>query len=159
MNEVALHRLRALRAHYQSSADALWAEITGWDEYSRVHLGGRFIQLQVQWQMQREFVRRLDKVLTLAGDVRHSDAEVGGMLGIGAGEVRRGIAEQGQGYVSEATGFDAGDVFETEEQVREYFTVDTIRGAFDGCPYTPEGLAVMAEAVIAHRWHMSPQNP
>ena len=72
---------------------------------------------------------------------------------VDAAEARRGIAERGRTYISEATGFDLGDEFTSEAQVREYFTVTTLRDAFDGCPYTQEALGVMAEAVIANGWH------
>lgn len=70
-------------------------------------------------------------------------------------QARRGIAERGQAYISESTGFDCGDLFRDEEQVREYFTTDTIRAWLDGCPYTPQALAIMADAVIEHGWHMT----
>ena len=74
---------------------------------------------------------------------------------VDAAEVRRGIAERGQAYISEATGFDGDDRFESEAQVREYFTVATLRDWLDGCPYTQESLDAMAEAVIANGWHMA----
>ena len=83
------------------------------------------------------------------------DGEVDGMATVDAAEVRQEIAERGQGYVSEATGFDQGDEFETEAQVREYFTVDNIRDMFGECPYTQEDLDLMAEAVIDGGWHMA----
>ena len=74
---------------------------------------------------------------------------------VSAAETRRGIADRGRAYISEATGFDGGDLFESEEAVREYFTVDTLRDWLDGCPYTQEALDAMAEAVIDGRWHMA----
>ena len=53
-----------------------------------------------------------------------------------------------------ATGFDNGDLFTSEEQVREYFTVENIQAMFGECPYTQAELAEMAETVITHGWHM-----
>ena len=53
-----------------------------------------------------------------------------------------------------ATGFDNGDLFRSEEQVRAYFTVENLRSMFGSCPYTQEQLDEMAEEVIRHRWHM-----
>lgn len=73
---------------------------------------------------------------------------------VDAAEVRREIAERGQGYVSEATGFDAGVEFTTEAQVREYFTVANVRAMLGECPYTQEGLDAMAQAVVDGGWHM-----
>lgn len=74
---------------------------------------------------------------------------------VDAGEVRRAIAERGQAYVSEATGFDGGDEFESEAQVREYFTVANVRAMFGECPYTQAAMDAMAEAVIDGGWHMA----
>lgn len=56
--------------------------------------------------------------------------------------------------IHDATGFDSGDLFTSEEQVREYFTVENMRDMFGECPYTQEELDEMAEAVIRHGWHM-----
>ena len=56
--------------------------------------------------------------------------------------------------IHEATNFDAGDLFRSEAEVREYFTVENIQAMFGSCPYTQEQLDEMAAAVIAHRWHM-----
>lgn len=53
-----------------------------------------------------------------------------------------------------ATGFDNGDLFQSEAQVRAYFTVGNMRDMFGECPYTQDELDEMAEAVIAHGWHM-----
>lgn len=57
-------------------------------------------------------------------------------------------------FVHEATGFDNGDLFESEQQVREYFTVANIGSMFGECPYTQAELDEMAEAVIRNGWHM-----
>lgn len=81
-----------------------------------------------------------------------------GVQTVDEAEARRRIAQEGRAYISEATAFDQGDEFWTEEQVREYFTVDTISDWLDGCVYTPQALAVMADAVIEHRWHMMPED-
>ena len=56
--------------------------------------------------------------------------------------------------ISEATGFDRGDLFRSVEQVRDYFSVENMRNMFGECPYTQDELHAMAEAVIANRWHM-----
>lgn len=58
-------------------------------------------------------------------------------------------------HIHEATGFDNGDLFTSEEQVRQYFTVQNITDMFGECPYTQDELDEMAEAVIANRWHMA----
>uniref|UniRef100_A0A6M3LQ09 Uncharacterized protein n=1 Tax=viral metagenome TaxID=1070528 RepID=A0A6M3LQ09_9ZZZZ len=52
--------------------------------------------------------------------------------------------------ISEATQFDAGSKFATEEEVREYFTEENmVDMGFD-----PDFLdAGMASDVINHRWH------
>ena len=73
---------------------------------------------------------------------------------VDAAEVRQAIAERGQVYVSEATGFDAGVEFTTEAQVRGYFTVANVGAMLGECPYTQEGLDLMAQAVIDGGWHM-----
>lgn len=57
--------------------------------------------------------------------------------------------------ISEATGFDRGDLFTSEEQVREYFSIPNIEAMFGECPYTQAELDEMAEEVIRHRWHMA----
>src|SRR5690606_12304030 len=56
--------------------------------------------------------------------------------------------------IHEATNFDAGDLFQSEAQVRAYFTVENMRDMFGECPYTQEELDEMAEEVIRRRWHM-----
>lgn len=57
-------------------------------------------------------------------------------------------------YISQATGFDSGDEFTTEQQVREYFTVANMEAMFGECPQTQVELDAMADAAIEHRWHM-----
>lgn len=56
--------------------------------------------------------------------------------------------------IHDATGFDNGDLFESEAEVREYFTVESIEFMFGECPYTQAELDEMAEAVIRNGWHM-----
>ncbi|PZN07216.1 MAG: hypothetical protein DIU69_12020 [Bacillota bacterium] len=58
-------------------------------------------------------------------------------------------------YIHDTTGFDNGDLFRSAQEVRDYFTVANIEAMFGECPYTQEELDEMAEAVIAHRWHMA----
>ncbi len=55
--------------------------------------------------------------------------------------------------ISEATGFDAGDEFQSEAQVRLYFAVVEQVAMFGECPWSQEALDTMAEAVLEHRWH------
>ncbi len=75
---------------------------------------------------------------------------------IDVAEVRRGIAERGQAYISEATGFDSGDPFADAAEVRGYFSEPEIRLMFGHeTLYTQEALDAMADAVIEHRWHMA----
>lgn len=55
--------------------------------------------------------------------------------------------------ISEATAFDQGDKFTSDEQVRGYFTVETMRGmGFDEIP-SQDDLDRMADDVIDNRWH------
>ena len=68
-------------------------------------------------------------------------------------EVRRGIAQRGQAFVSEATGFDQGEQFTTHMQVSEFFTVAEQEAMHGDCPWTQAELDVMADAVIANGWH------
>ncbi|MDE3097187.1 MAG: hypothetical protein KGK07_14460 [Chloroflexota bacterium] len=65
---------------------------------------------------------------------------------VGVGEVR--------GVIRDATGFDGGDQFESEAQVREHFTPETMRdmGGEDAVT-DPQILEAFATAVIEHRWH------
>lgn len=55
--------------------------------------------------------------------------------------------------ISEATAFDQGDQFTSDEQVRDYFTVESLRSmGFDASPEQDE-LDRMADDVIGNRWH------
>ena len=56
--------------------------------------------------------------------------------------------------IHEATNFDAGDLFRSEAEVREYFTVENIQAMFGECSYNQAELDEMAAEVITHRWHM-----
>jgi len=66
--------------------------------------------------------------------------------------------------ISETTGFDNGELFTSEEQVREYFTltniqaclgthIDEVCGDEDGNPLTQEKLDEWADEVIDNHWH------
>jgi len=57
--------------------------------------------------------------------------------------------------ISEATAFDAGDPFESEEQVRAYFTQANLREIFgaDTDVLSAGDLSAMAEDVIASEWY------
>lgn len=58
--------------------------------------------------------------------------------------------------ISEATGFDQGDQFASAQQVRDYFAVENMRhmGFDEDAISNQDLLDEMADAVIAHRWHM-----
>lgn len=57
--------------------------------------------------------------------------------------------------ISAATGFDEGELFETEKQVRDYFTVAEQQEMFgDEAETDQELLDEWAEEVIERRWHM-----
>lgn len=63
--------------------------------------------------------------------------------------------------ISEKTGFDSGDTFSNESEVRDYFTVKSMRQMFgdDLEANFPELadqeiLDEMAETVIDNKWHM-----
>ena len=55
--------------------------------------------------------------------------------------------------ISNATGFDKGELFETDEQVHEYFSVEELKDIYGYCELTQDELDEMAEAVIRNRWH------
>lgn len=55
--------------------------------------------------------------------------------------------------ISEATGFDQGDMFADEIEVLGYFTHENIKQMFGVCPYLTETLHEMAETVIDNHWH------
>ena len=56
--------------------------------------------------------------------------------------------------ISDATGFDAGDEFTSEGDVRAYFTVEAMQGMFGAHGIADQAiLDAMADAVIEHRWH------
>jgi len=67
-----------------------------------------------------------------------------------------------QTAISESTGFDQGDEFASEQDVRDYFTVEAMQSmglgniAPDGQEpqqATQDDLDEMADTVIANRWH------
>lgn len=61
--------------------------------------------------------------------------------------------------ISAATGFDYGERFESDDQVREYFTVANILEMFGPDADTNEAeLASMADDVIENRWHFAPMS-
>lgn len=60
--------------------------------------------------------------------------------------------------INEQTGFMNGEKFESEEQIREYFTVENMVAMFGDCyGRNPEReqkqLSEMADVVIKYRWH------
>jgi hypothetical protein len=57
--------------------------------------------------------------------------------------------------INDSTGFANGDRFESEKQVREYFTVANMRGMF-GPGQSQEDQATLdryADVVIEQKWH------
>ena len=79
--------------------------------------------------------------------VRSAIAQVLGVPIESVGDPRSGV--------SDATGFDHGDLFESEAQVREYFTVAEQAVMFGEDGITDQAiLDAFADAVIEHRWHM-----
>lgn len=64
--------------------------------------------------------------------------------------------------ISDLTGFDTGDEFTSERQVRRYFTLENMRQMFTGFGQEGDNLALdldedtldsMADDVIENRWH------
>lgn len=63
--------------------------------------------------------------------------------------------------ISEKTGFDSGEMFSTETEVRDYFTVESMKQMFGGnleseYPELADQdiLDDMADSVIRNKWHM-----
>jgi len=63
--------------------------------------------------------------------------------------------------INDWTAFEEGVLFDGEEEVREYFTVENMQKMFNDPSYqaNQEDLDIMANAVIRHRWHMKDANP
>ena len=60
--------------------------------------------------------------------------------------------------IDNETGFAQGDIFETERDVRKYFTVRVMNDIMGkGESPNQATLNKMADAVIEHRWHMTPR--
>lgn len=61
--------------------------------------------------------------------------------------------------ISELTAFDKGDEFESEDQVRKYFTVENVKSMFpnDETSVSQDQLDEMADLVIENGWHMKPR--
>lgn len=72
----------------------------------------------------------------------------------------KGDAKMGWAFdeINDYTGFAKGDKFETEQQVREYFTVANIEDMFGECYLAQDELDEMAGVIIANRWHMVEQS-
>ena len=59
--------------------------------------------------------------------------------------------------INDMTGFANGDMFGDEKEVRNYFSLTSMRlmsFPWVECPYTKEQLDEMADEVIANHWHM-----
>lgn len=65
--------------------------------------------------------------------------------------------------ISDATGFDSGDEFKSDQHVREYFTVENMVNMFGvhdtyrdlPCDWHQDELDKMANDVIQNGWHMA----
>lgn len=58
--------------------------------------------------------------------------------------------------INAATGFANGDRFESDDDVRAYFTVENMRAMFSGeCESTQDELDAMAFVVLKHSWHFA----
>ena len=60
--------------------------------------------------------------------------------------------------ISEQTGFDNGDEFLNEQEVRDYFQLANLRervysGGGQGEMLTQRDLDLMADEVVSNRWH------
>lgn len=55
--------------------------------------------------------------------------------------------------INDSTGFAFGERFESEDEVRDYFTVANMEAMFGCVECTTEGLNAMADEVIRRRWH------
>lgn len=56
--------------------------------------------------------------------------------------------------INDATSFMEGDKFETEQEVREYFTITTFFDMYDPIvPFDQDQLNKWAEIVIANKYH------
>jgi len=57
--------------------------------------------------------------------------------------------------ISDLTGFDSGERFRNDAEVRDYFRADVINDIFpDDEPIEQAALDAMAAAVIENGWHM-----
>lgn len=56
--------------------------------------------------------------------------------------------------ISEATGFDLGDEFALEQQVREYMSIETQRDLYGDNAADAETLEQWANAILENEWHM-----
>jgi len=73
---------------------------------------------------------------------------------IGEGQAQIGPDDHRYQEISDATGFDYGATFQTEAQVRHYFTAAEQRGMVgDAAVQDQDVLDGWAEIVIRNRWH------
>ena len=59
-----------------------------------------------------------------------------------------------QKEISDATGFDHGELFDSDDEVNEYFSPKTQRALFGNEVVSSAELAVMRNIVLENRWHM-----
>ena len=57
--------------------------------------------------------------------------------------------------INDCTGFAQGELFECEEEVRDYFNVENLEMIFrEECEWGQEDLDEMADRVVKNGWHM-----
>jgi hypothetical protein len=69
-------------------------------------------------------------------------------------EIKRRAEQDRYDFISWMTGFADGGEFESDDEVRRYFTVDNIIEIWPHSIQTQDELDRMADDVIKHRWHM-----
>lgn len=55
--------------------------------------------------------------------------------------------------INAMTGFANGSKFTSEQQVKDYFTLENLLETLSECSQDQNDLDQMAEAVIANKWH------
>jgi hypothetical protein len=63
-----------------------------------------------------------------------------------------------QGFISDKTGFDLGELFADDEDVRKYFQRSTLESIFPYETFDQGALDEMSAAVVSNRWHMEPSS-
>jgi len=64
------------------------------------------------------------------------------------------MSENNFDKINQKTGFANGDLFENEQEVRNYFTTENMLVMFNECDFSQEELNSMRAIVIENKWHM-----